>query len=202
MSFSLKKACYWREQTQPARIAMKLLDQVRNHLRLLHYSYRTEQSYVGWIERFIHFHKRRGAAAAGMAAADRFRHPRELGAAEVQEFLTYLAVARHVSASTQNQAFNALLFLYQKVLEIDLGAIHALRAKRPERLPVVLSRPEVARLLEAMAAAERARVPGTVTVGPPCRLSWVHRLKRCCDSSRRVVCFPLVLVKGKERKGG
>ncbi len=139
---------------QERRTAVKLLDQVRHRLRLLHYSYRTEESYARWIERFIHFHKRRGADAAGLAPEQRFRHPRDLGAAEVQEFLTYLAVGRHVSASTQNQALNALLFLYQNVFDIDLGLLTAVRARRPERLPVVLSRAEVAAVLDALRKLE------------------------------------------------
>jgi hypothetical protein len=74
----------------------KLLDQVRDAIRLKHYSYRTEQSYVGWIRRYILFHSK--------------QHPKDMGGAEVEAFLTHLAVERHVSASTQNQAFSALLF--------------------------------------------------------------------------------------------
>jgi len=89
----------------------KLLDQVRDHLRLKHYSYRTEQCYLRWIDQYVRFH-RRGAV---------WRHPASLGAREVEQFLTYLATARHVSASTQNQALGALPFLYPQVLGIDLG---------------------------------------------------------------------------------
>lgn len=112
----------------------RLLDQVRNELRFLHYSRRTEQSYVQWIKRFIYFHDK--------------RHPSEMGSDEITAYLTYLAVKRHVSASTQNQALAALLFLYKKVLKVDLpwmDEIH--RAKRPRHLPVVFTRDEVKALL-------------------------------------------------------
>lgn len=119
---------------------MKLIDRVREKLRLLHYAWATEQSYVAWIERFITFHKR----------GDVWRHPTEMGRAEIEQFLTHLATDRHVSASTQNQAFSALLFLYQTVLEIPLDRIDALRAKRSKRLPMVLSRDEVKQLLAAL----------------------------------------------------
>ncbi len=112
----------------------RLLDQVRAACRLRHYSLRTEQAYVAWIVRFIRFHG--------------LRHPREMGAAQINAFLTDLAVKGRVSASTQNQAFSALLFLYQKVLETDPGQIQGVvRAKRPRRLPVVLTADEVARVL-------------------------------------------------------
>lgn len=119
---------------------MKLLDQVRAKLRLLHYSLDTEESYSRWIERFIIFHK----------TDNHWRHPRDMGSTEIEEFLTHLARERHVSASTQNQAFCALLFLYHNVLEQPLDRIDALRAKRSRRLPVVLSREEVRTLLVAL----------------------------------------------------
>ncbi len=110
--------------------APKLLDQVRGKIRLKHYSIRTEQAYVDWIKRFIlHFDK---------------RHPRELGAAEVEAFLTHLAVAGNVAAATQNQAKSALLFLYREVLETELPWLDNVeRARAPKRLPVVLTREEV-----------------------------------------------------------
>jgi integron integrase len=110
-----------------------LLDQVRAKMRMLHYSKRTEDAYVDWMRRYILFHNK--------------RHPQEMGAAEIEAFLTHLAVDGNVAASTQNQAFAALLFLYQKVLEIELPRLHALRAQRPERLPVVLSVEEVRAIL-------------------------------------------------------
>jgi hypothetical protein len=110
---------------------VKLLDQVRHCLRVRRYSYRTEQCYVHWAERYIRFHK----------GPDGFRHPATLGAAEVEAFLTYLAVERHVSASTQNQALGALLFLYRDVLRLQLTGLDAVRARRSRRLPVVFSPP-------------------------------------------------------------
>lgn len=107
-----------------------LMEQVRNALRVRHYSIRTEQTYVHWIKRFIHFHN--------------VRHPGEMGEREVSDFLTHLAVHRRVAASTQNQALNALVFLYKHVLDRPLGDIvGAVRAKRPQRLPVVLTQDEV-----------------------------------------------------------
>ena len=112
----------------------KLLDQVRDAIRLKHYSYRTEQSYVGWIRRYILFHNK--------------QHPKDMGGAEVEAFLTHLAVEGHVSASTQNQAFSALLFLYRNVLNQDLGALDAVRAKRSNYLPTVLTKGEVRSVLE------------------------------------------------------
>ena len=115
----------------------KLLDQVRDAIRTRHYSYRTEEAYVGWIKRFIFFHHK--------------RHPAEMGPVEITQFLTALAVDRHVSASTQTQAFAAVLFLYQQVLGCDPGWLDdVVRAKRPERLPVVLTRAEVQALLAAV----------------------------------------------------
>ena len=112
----------------------KLLDQVRARCRRLNYSVRTERAYIGWIRRFV--------------LANEKRHPRELGAHEVEKFLTDLAVRGNVAASTQNQALSALLFLYREVLGLDLPWMEGVtRAKRPQRLPVVLSRAEVERLL-------------------------------------------------------
>lgn len=115
----------------------KLLDQVRDRIRVKHYSISTEKLYVQWIRRFILFHGK--------------RHPSELGAVEVEAFLTHLAVDGHVSASTQNQALSALLFLYKEVLLIDLPWLESVvRAKRPQRLPVVLTRTEVRAVLVRM----------------------------------------------------
>ena len=115
----------------------KLLDQVRERLRLKHYSIRTETQYVQWIRRFILFHDK--------------RHPREMGAREVEAFLTHLAVEGNVAAATQNQALSALLFLYREVLDIDLPRLDdVVRAKRPARLPVVLTRSEVSAVLGRM----------------------------------------------------
>ncbi len=108
----------------------RLLDLVREKLRRRQYSIRTEQAYVAWIRRFILYHDK--------------RHPNSMGAPEVEAFLTHLAVDRRVAASTQNQAFSALLFLYRDVLKQELGRLDGVeRAKRPARLPVVLTQAEV-----------------------------------------------------------
>ena len=119
----------------------RLLDQVRARLRLRHYSRRTEQAYVYWIRRYIR--------------AWLPRHPRELDGAAVEAFLTGLATRDDVAASTQNQALSALLFLYREVLGVELPWMeNVVRAKRPRRLPVVLARAQVARLLERLAGRE------------------------------------------------
>lgn len=115
----------------------RLLDVVRERIRLRHYSLRTEQAYVGWIRRFI--------------LANGRQHPRELGGEEVERFLSALATQGQVAAATQNQALSALLFLYRVVLEVELPWMEDMvRAKRPRRLPVVLSKTEVAQLLSAL----------------------------------------------------
>src|SRR5688572_2776859 len=112
----------------------KLLDQVRDTIRLKHYSIRTERAYVDWIKRFILFHHK--------------RHPNDMGAPEVQVFLTDLAVKQHVAASTQQQALSALLFLYREVLRQELPWMDDItRAKKPKRLPVVLTQQEVRSVL-------------------------------------------------------
>jgi integron integrase len=112
----------------------RLLDQVRQVIRIRHYSIRTEQAYVQWVRRFILFHGK--------------RHPREMGAAEVTAYLSHLAIARNVSASTQNQALNAILFLYRDVLKIKLPWLEQVqRAKKPQHLPVVFTKREVKALL-------------------------------------------------------
>jgi integron integrase len=119
---------------QPFEPKSKLLDQMRDIMRLKHLSYRTEQAYISWTKRFIVFHGK--------------RHPKDMGAAEIRAFLTHLAVHEHVAASTQNGALNALLFLYRHVLRQpfpDLGAIE--RAKRPRRVPTVFTQEEVQQLL-------------------------------------------------------
>ena len=115
----------------------KLLDQVRDTVRLKHYSIRTEESYIGWVRRFILFHGK--------------QHPRDLGPAHVRDFLTHLAVAEEVTASTQNQVLNAIVFLYRHVLQTDLDDCSGFeRAKTPRKKPVVLTRDEVDRLISAM----------------------------------------------------
>jgi integron integrase len=115
----------------------KLLDRVRDAIRTKHYSIRTEEAYVNWIKRFILFHDK--------------RHPQEMEATEIEEFLTHLAVDKKVAASTQNQALSAILFFYQEVLHKDLERpLEAVRAKQPKRLPTVLTKEEVQRVLAAM----------------------------------------------------
>ena len=112
----------------------RLLDQVRNRIRLKHYSIRTEEAYVDWTRRFVIFHDR--------------RHPREMGAQQVEAFLTHLAVQGRVAASTQNQAKSALLFLYKEVLGEELPWLDNIEnAKRPQRMPVVLTAEEVRAIL-------------------------------------------------------
>src|SRR5438270_6709823 len=108
----------------------KLLDRVREALRVRHLSLRTEKAYLHWIRRYILFHGK--------------RHPSEMGEAEINAFLTYLATEKEVSSSTQTQALCALLFLYKNVLSREIGELEGLiRARRPRKLPVVLSREEV-----------------------------------------------------------
>jgi integron integrase len=113
----------------------KLLDLVREQIRLKHYSMKTEQTYIGWIKRYIFFHQK--------------KHPIDMGKTEIEAFLTYLAVERKVSATTQNQAFNALLFLYTQVLGIPLKDqnIQALRAQQRVHIPVVLTREETVKII-------------------------------------------------------
>jgi integron integrase len=112
----------------------KLLDQVRDSLRLRHYSLHTERTYVQWIKRYILFHGK--------------RHPCEMGKAHIERYLTHLAVNRKVAASTQNQALNAIVYLYHQVLEMELGQLEdVVRAKRPQRLPVVFTHDEVLSLM-------------------------------------------------------
>jgi integron integrase len=120
----------------------KLLDQVRDVIRLKHYSYHTEKQYIDWIRRFILFNNK--------------QHPKNLGRPHVEAFLTNLAVEGQVAASTQNQALNALLFLYNTVLEMPLdGNVNAVRAKRPKRLPTVLTKEETLLLLDCLSGTYR-----------------------------------------------
>jgi len=145
---------------------VKLLDQVRHHCRLRHYSIRTEEVYAAWIERFIRFHG--------------VRHPDTMREAEIEAFLTHLAVEGRVAASTQNQAFSALLFLYSQVLRIELGRIDSLRAARPERLPMVLSVVEVHELLAAidsLSASEPYGLMARLLYGSGLRLLECCRLR-------------------------
>jgi len=111
-----------RMTSQTVRPKVKLLDSVRETIRRKHYSLRTESTYIDWIKRYILFHRK--------------RHPAEMGAAEMEQFLNYLAVQKKVAASTQNQALSALVFLYREVLRQDFEWMENLeRAKKPARLP-------------------------------------------------------------------
>ncbi|MFQ5792656.1 MAG: phage integrase N-terminal SAM-like domain-containing protein [Acidobacteriota bacterium] len=114
----------------------RLLDRVRQAIRVRHYSPRTEKVYVAWIKRFIFFYHK--------------RHPDEMGQAEISAYVSYLATRKKVSASTQNQALCALVFLYRHVLQRELDFMEIARAKRPAHLPVVLSRRETAAVLERL----------------------------------------------------
>lgn len=119
-------------------MAKKLLDIMRDKIRLKHYSIKTEQSYIGWAKRYIFFHNK--------------RHPKEMGKIEIEQFLTHLATNLKVSPTTQNQAFNALLFLYEQVLDISLKDqnIQALRAQQRKHIPVVLTKEEVQSIIVNM----------------------------------------------------
>jgi len=114
---------------------------LRGAIRLRHYSRQTEETYVQWYKPYVLFQKEAGGV---------MRHPAEMGAAEVEAFLTHLAVNRDLSASSQNQALNALVFLYHEVLKVNLEGIKATRAKRNKRLPVVLTQGEVSALLQGV----------------------------------------------------
>ena len=140
----------------------KLLVQVREVCRLRHLSLRTEQAYVAWIKRYVHYHG--------------LQHPHYLGAAHVRAFLSHLAQDRHVAASTQNQALCALLFLYDKVLGTPLGELGpVVRARKPKRLPVVLSRDEVRAVLAGLAPPYH--LVGSLLYGAGLRLAECLRLR-------------------------
>ena len=145
-------------------MATRLLGELRRALRVRHYSRRTEEAYVAWVRRFVKF--------CGL------RHPRALGQAEVTRFLSNLAVHRHVSASTQNQALSALVFLYRDVLETPVGWLAALvRAKRPARMPMVLSRDEVRRVLSRLKGRGASALVAGVLYGTGMRLLEALRLR-------------------------
>jgi site-specific recombinase XerD len=120
----------------PAPRPKKLLDQMCDVLRTQHDAIRTENASVDWAKRFILLHQK--------------RHPQEMGRGEIDAFLTHLAVDRHIAASTHNQALSALLFLYKAVLRQEVGAVDAVRARKPQRLPTVLTKAEALEVLHAM----------------------------------------------------
>jgi integron integrase len=160
----------------------RLLDRVRDAIRLRHYSRRTEKAYVDWIRRFIRYHGR--------------RHPREMGASEIEAFLNDLAVRQEVAASTQNQALAALVFLYREVLQAPPLELQGLvRARAPRRLPVVLSRDEVRRLLATLDGTPK--LLASLMYGSGLRLLEALQLRvKDVDVARR----ELVVRDGKGRK--
>ena len=151
----------------------KLLDQVRDILRLKHYSRRTEDAYVGWIRRYILFHNK--------------RHPKEMGVPEIEAFLTHLAVDHNVAASTQNQALSALIFLYREVLQQELsGKIDAIRAKTPQRVPTVLTKEEAQRIIAQISGT--CLLPVQLLYGSGLRVLECVRLRvKDLDFARREV---------------
>ena len=167
------------ENSTPKR--PKLLTQVRHAIRVRHLSRRTERAYVGWILRFVRFHDT--------------RHPDEMGEQEVAEFLNWLAVERKVSASTQNQALAALLFLYRRVLDREVGWLDELvRAKRPRSAPVVMSSGEVARLL--------SRMDGTPGLMARVLYGSGLRLMECCRLRVKDLDFSMGTILVRRGKGG
>jgi integrase len=164
----------------PQRIVVG--QQVRQAIQTRHYSYMTEKAYVGWIKRFIFFHHK--------------RHPAEMGAAEIGRFLSSLATDSHVSASTQNQALNALLFLCQEILHLKIGYIDGVvRAQRPKRLPVVLTKAEVRKLLGGL--------HGTPWIMTMLLYGAGLRLMECCQLRVKDIDFPhnqIVVRAGKGNK--
>jgi integrase len=159
----------------------KLLDQVRLALRTRHYSIRTEQAYVSWVRDFILFHRK--------------RHPSELGAAHVSAWLSHLATDRRVSASTQNQALSAVLFLYQKVLDLPLARVEGVeRAKQPKRLPVVFTRQEVSDVL--------AHLEGTYWLMASLLYGSGLRLMECVRLRVKDVDFAAAQITVRGGKGG
>lgn len=154
-------------------MAEKLLDRMRRVLRTGHYSLRTEEAYLHWVRRFIRFHG--------------LRHPSELGKADVEAFLSHLAVNRHVAPSTQNLALNGILFLYQKVLEVELPWLDdVVRAPRKANMPVVLDRLEVRAVLAEL-SSPHDRIVGLL-YGSGLRISEALRLRvKDLDFRRREV---------------
>jgi site-specific recombinase XerD len=149
----------------------RLLDQVRDAIRLRHYSHRTEQAYVYWIRRYILFHKK--------------RHPAEMGESEITAYLSYLASTKNVAAATQNQALSAILFLYKEVLKIELKWLDdVVRATRPKRLPVVMTRETVSKVLKEMHGTQQlvARLTSiSTTARSSCAPARATRtVPRCC----------------------
>ncbi|MBN1876666.1 MAG: integron integrase, partial [Anaerolineae bacterium] len=160
----------------------KLLDQVRELLRIKHYALRTEEAYVDWIRRFILFHNK--------------RHPRDMGTPEIRAFLAHLATADNVAASTQNQALAALLFLYREVLhqDLDLLDLDAIRARKPQRLPTVLTKSEVQQIL--------AHLTGAYLLMARLLYGSGLRLMECLHLRVKDVDFEMLQLTVRDGKGG
>lgn len=157
-------------QPQPPR---KLLDRLRDVIRAKHYSIRTEDAYHDWVKRFILFHDR--------------RHPETMNVPEINAFLTHLAVNENVAASTQNQALNAIVFLYREVLHQELeGSLRPIRAKQPERLPVVLTKAEARSIINQLSG--ELRLMAQLLYGSGLRLMECLRLRvKDLDFDRRQI---------------
>ena len=159
----------------------KLLDEVRDRIRARHYSIRTEETYLRWIRDFILFHGK--------------RHPKEMGAGEVRDYLSHLAVGRNVAASTQNQALSAILFLYRDVLDIKLDWVEGVeRAKKPARLPVVFTKEE--------ARAVLSRLEGTKWLMASLLYGAGLRLMECVRLRVKDIDFNRMQITVREGKGG
>ena len=159
---------------------MRLLDQVREVIRKKHYSIRTEQAYLQWIRRFIFYHNK--------------RHPKHMGEKEISQYISHLATHGKVAASTQNQALNALVFLYKHVLQIELGDFGPMeRAKRPQRLPTVLTKEEAKRVLAA--------VPGTYGLMAKIIYGCGLRLMECVRLRVKDIDFALNQITVRDGKG-
>src|SRR6266404_8342130 len=167
--------------TMPRAGKPKLLDQVRDVVRRKHYSIRTEQAYIDWIKRFIIYHGK--------------RHPGEMAEEEVAEFLTHLARALNVAASTQNQALSALLFLYKEVLKHEIGWLQKVeRAKKPLKLPVVLSRGEIKQIF--------AHLHGVPKLMAGLLYGSGLRLMECVRLRVKDIDFELAQIAVRDAKGG
>jgi len=159
----------------------KLLDQLRSTIRLKHYSYRTEQSYVYWVKKYIVFHN--------------MQHPNNIGEPEIRQFLNHLAVNRNVSASTQNQALCAIIFLYKNILQKDIGDFGQITwAKRPKRLPVVFSKNEVKRIMNEL--SENYKLMVTLLYGAGLRLN------ECLQLRVKDIDFEYRQITVRDGKGG
>lgn len=149
---------------------MKLLDQYEAACKVRRLAPRTIETYRRWVEQFVRFHHKR---------TGQWIHPKQMGEKEVEAFLTHLAVNRRSAASTQNQALGAILFLYRHVLDKKLGSLDAVRATRPKRLPTVLSKDEVRRLIVAMPAKAAHRLIVELLYGTGMRISECCQLRVC-----------------------